>query len=223
MPHPNPSAWRVAFIHWVGRIAREVPMYTDEAMAILGLPPTATLDEAKQAFRTMINLHHPDHGGDVVQARNIIEAWEQLKKGITRTRAHRPSPPPSYSRPKPPPPPPRPDPTPPPSKPSSNPEVKVTWQEAERKTKGRSQPEAKDRQRVEDMIKKAMKVPSYAVKLKALAQQMANSIDDVNKALRRGRACEEHADVEGMDAIKVSTISQIFYARAMSLARVSGL
>jgi hypothetical protein len=102
----------------------------------------------------------------------------------------------------------------------------VTWRDAERKTGGQSRPDAKDKQRIDDMVTRAVKSRgNIPEKLKALANQMANSIDSVDKALRRGRACEEHPDVPGGDVgtsrdFQISTLSQIFYARAMMLAGV---
>ncbi len=243
MPLDKLAAWRIAYSHWVSRVARTVPMYTDEALKVLGLPATASVEDAKKAFRTLIMIHHPDRGGDIAKAVPIIEAWTQLKDGVTISRPNPTSgtypgsgyrSPPPRTRPRPPPPPPpRPPPRkpePPPAQPSQGPSskyppLKVTWKEAERATKvpnGTSQPEAKDRQRAEDLIKKAAKVPGYAIKMSALANQMANSIDSVAKALRRGRAFEDHDEVPGIDIHIIRSMSQIFYTRAMTLARVAG-
>lgn len=200
------------FTEHVQRIARTVPMYTDEALKVLGLPATASLDEAKRAYRALMMIHHPDRGGSHEKALQLNEAWAQLRDGVTITR-------PSWSRPQPSPPP-RPtkapytptpgyrsQPQPPPS--SSKPHVKMTWQRAEYLTGGRSNPESKDHKRVADMIMRAKGSPA---KLMALAQQMANSIDSVDKALRRGRACEESSDPSVVPA------SQFFYNRAQVLA-----
>jgi len=76
---------------------------------------------------------------------------------------------------------------------------------------GESRPDAKDIKRIDDMIVRAKGNPA---KLAALAQQMASSIDSIAKALRRGRAAEEHADSS------VNYASQVFYTRARTLAGV---
>ena len=225
------SASRVASAYVTSKIrryGRTVPMYTDEAMAVLGLPPTATMDEAKKAFRVMMLKHHPDHGGSHEKALEILEAWNQLKEGQTINRPYgsRPRPTPYSAPPRPSSPPPRPTPTPPrptPPPPTGNPNVKMTWQKAEQLTGKRSNPDAKDRNRIADMINRSK---GNTAKLLALAMQMANSIDGIDKALRRGRAAEEHADFSMGDRTWVNSVvnaqaSRIFYNRAFALAGVA--
>lgn len=223
MPIPKSSTQRVASVYRVAytyRLARTVPMYTDEAMAILELPATASVEEAKKAFRRMMMIHHPDKGGDHEKALKILEAWNQLKDGMTIPRS-RPSP--SYSRPQPssPPPRPTPQPTPRPQPSSTPPPAYGRWQKAEQKTGGNSRPDSKDRMRIEDMIKRSK---GNTVKLLALATQMANSIDDIGKALRRGRAAEEN-ESDLFDRMWTITYlngqaANIFYRRAFALAGV---
>jgi DnaJ-class molecular chaperone len=50
------------------------------ALAILGLPPTATPQQIKRRYRTLAKRHHPDRGGDQRQMQKIIVAYEFLMK-----------------------------------------------------------------------------------------------------------------------------------------------
>ncbi|HET7654774.1 MAG TPA: J domain-containing protein [Acidimicrobiales bacterium] len=40
-------------------------MDVDEARAVLGLAPSATVDDARAAYRRLVRAHHPDLAGDV--------------------------------------------------------------------------------------------------------------------------------------------------------------
>lgn len=48
---------------------------------VLGLPATATKDEAKEAYRRLAMQHHPDRGGDVEQFQAIKVAYELFQRG----------------------------------------------------------------------------------------------------------------------------------------------
>jgi hypothetical protein len=53
----------------------------DEARAVLGLAPSATVDDARAAYRRLVRAHHPDLAGDVgtrTTAR-VIDAWRVLR------------------------------------------------------------------------------------------------------------------------------------------------
>ncbi len=47
---------------------------------VLGVPSSATLEQAKAAYRKLVIKHHPDAGGDVDQFHKIREAWEQCER-----------------------------------------------------------------------------------------------------------------------------------------------
>ena len=51
-----------------------------QALAVLGLPPNATLQQIKRRYRTLAKQHHPDRGGDPRQMQKIIAAYEFLMK-----------------------------------------------------------------------------------------------------------------------------------------------
>ncbi|HWS83550.1 MAG TPA: J domain-containing protein [Ktedonobacteraceae bacterium] len=51
-----------------------------QALAVLGLPPTATPQQIKRRYRTLAKRYHPDRGGDQRQMQKIIAAYEILMK-----------------------------------------------------------------------------------------------------------------------------------------------
>ncbi|ROR29533.1 TerB family tellurite resistance protein [Inmirania thermothiophila] len=61
-----------------------------DAFRILGLPPDATLEEARRAYRRLLARHHPDRaGGDEAvrraaeaRTREIIAAWGRLRAAL---------------------------------------------------------------------------------------------------------------------------------------------
>lgn len=52
-----------------------------EARAVLGLAPTATLDDARAAYRRLVRTHHPDVAGEAGARRTarVIDAWRVLR------------------------------------------------------------------------------------------------------------------------------------------------
>ncbi len=51
-----------------------------QALAVLGLPPTATPQQIKRRYRALAKRHHPDLGGDPQQMQRIIAAYDFLVK-----------------------------------------------------------------------------------------------------------------------------------------------
>ncbi len=51
-----------------------------QALAVLGLPPTATPQQIKRRYRALAKRYHPDRGGDQRQMHKIIAAYEFLMK-----------------------------------------------------------------------------------------------------------------------------------------------
>lgn len=51
-----------------------------QALAILGLPLTATPQQIKRRYRTLAKRYHPDRGGDLQQMQRIVAAYEFLMK-----------------------------------------------------------------------------------------------------------------------------------------------
>ena len=51
-----------------------------QALSVLGLPPTATPQQIKRRYRVLAKKHHPDRGGDRQQMMRIIAAYELLMK-----------------------------------------------------------------------------------------------------------------------------------------------
>jgi hypothetical protein len=56
----------------------------DDPFAVLGLPPTATLDDVRAARRRLAKSVHPDHGGDDARMREINRAFDLAVKAILR-------------------------------------------------------------------------------------------------------------------------------------------
>lgn len=55
-------------------------MQRQQALAVLGLPPSATRQQIKRRYRVLAKQHHPDRGGDQRQMQRIIAAYELLMK-----------------------------------------------------------------------------------------------------------------------------------------------
>lgn len=55
-------------------------MLRQQALVVLGLPPTATPQQIKRRYRTLAKRYHPDRGGDQRQMQKIIAAYEYLMK-----------------------------------------------------------------------------------------------------------------------------------------------
>ena len=51
-----------------------------QALTVLGLPPTANLQQIKRRYRALAKRYHPDCGGDQRQMQKIIAAYEFLMK-----------------------------------------------------------------------------------------------------------------------------------------------
>ncbi len=51
-----------------------------QALAVLGLPPTATPAQIKQRYRKLAKRYHPDLGGDPRQMQRLTAAYEFLVK-----------------------------------------------------------------------------------------------------------------------------------------------
>ncbi len=52
---------------------------------VLGVPPTASQDELRRAFRRALRATHPDTGGDQVRFVAVQLAWEQVGDPATRS------------------------------------------------------------------------------------------------------------------------------------------
>jgi DnaJ-class molecular chaperone len=52
-----------------------------QAHSILGVSPSATLDEVKKAYKKLAMKHHPDRGGDPAKFKEIHEAYDCIVKG----------------------------------------------------------------------------------------------------------------------------------------------
>jgi DnaJ-domain-containing protein 1 len=68
--------------HSNGNPARNL-VQRQQALAVLGLPATATPQQIKRRYRSLAKRYHPDRGGDQRQMQRIIAAYELLMKEQT--------------------------------------------------------------------------------------------------------------------------------------------
>ena len=73
------------------RSERSIPKSTTasaDPYAVLGLPPTASLEEVKKRYRKLTMIYHPDREGGYTEAmKRVNEAYEQItkeKEGVAR-------------------------------------------------------------------------------------------------------------------------------------------
>jgi hypothetical protein len=76
----------------------------DDPFAVLGVPPTATLEDVRAARRRLAKDAHPDHGGDETRMRELNRAFDLAVKAILRPEPGPDAPSPSSRTPPAPPP-----------------------------------------------------------------------------------------------------------------------
>lgn len=71
---------------WLDQFWRKFHSYqkADDAFGALGLAEDASWEQVQQAYRSLINQHHPDKGGDVQRFRHVRDAYEALKLRFER-------------------------------------------------------------------------------------------------------------------------------------------
>jgi DnaJ-domain-containing protein 1 len=67
-----------AEVQWVANDAGKGTTPQIDPYSVLHLLPTAPPDLIKAAYRTLAQLHHPDHGGDTRTMQLINEAYKRL-------------------------------------------------------------------------------------------------------------------------------------------------
>lgn len=65
---------------WLRRLDEQDPWF------VLGVHPGADLDEVRARYRELALEHHPDRGGDPVQMRRILHAWDQIRMRLATGR-----------------------------------------------------------------------------------------------------------------------------------------
>ncbi len=77
---------------WLGRL--RTGMGPSPALAALGLPPTASLEEVERAYRELVKQAHPDRGGNVEHFKRLQTIYEQAKRQAARrgSSAQKPQP-----------------------------------------------------------------------------------------------------------------------------------
>jgi len=81
------SDWGKAFSETMGAEEARTRLDKDNPLFILGLTELPkTLEELKKVYRKLINIHHPDKGGDPAIAVKIIAAYSLLEDRIQRLK-----------------------------------------------------------------------------------------------------------------------------------------
>jgi len=62
---------------------------------VLGVPPGASLEEARGRYRELALQHHPDRGGDEAQMRRFTRAYDAIRRRLAHGKLRRPSPTPA--------------------------------------------------------------------------------------------------------------------------------
>ena len=66
---------------WGSRINPVRPVLErQQALAVMGLPPTATPQQIKRRYRLLAKKHHPDRGGDPREMQRLAAAYQLLMK-----------------------------------------------------------------------------------------------------------------------------------------------
>lgn len=78
----TPNQWRHHFEKVMGIKEAEQILGKKSPLQILGFTATPTLKELNQRFRELIKTVHPDTGGTVEQAQEVIAAYTKLKSQI---------------------------------------------------------------------------------------------------------------------------------------------
>lgn len=58
----------------------ESDMSLESAYAVLGLPPTASIEEVERNYRNLAKVFHPDKGGYTEAMRFLNQAYEMVKR-----------------------------------------------------------------------------------------------------------------------------------------------
>lgn len=67
---------------FTGFLALPAPGEKRPWRAVLGIDATASIDDARKAWRQQLAQHHPDRGGDATRAAAINEAWAEAQEAI---------------------------------------------------------------------------------------------------------------------------------------------
>lgn len=70
--------YRVYFQYFKEHGLSMADAYDPGLLSLLGLPPYATLQDIKQRYRELAQVHHPDHGGDHDAFIEVVDAYERL-------------------------------------------------------------------------------------------------------------------------------------------------
>jgi hypothetical protein len=77
-PRGNPSAWAGTFSGVWENSPTVKALESLECYRILGVQPNASKSELKARFRSLVKLHHPDHGGDRTTYEQVVDAYRRI-------------------------------------------------------------------------------------------------------------------------------------------------
>jgi DnaJ domain/RNA ligase len=77
-PKGNPEQWRKSFDHTFENSQSVKSIISTSHYSILGLLPSATEQEVRKTYRSLIKQHHPDHGGDRNTFEKLTNAYNNI-------------------------------------------------------------------------------------------------------------------------------------------------
>lgn len=83
----RPTDWKFNYHDRMGLDAAKVEVGDDSPHGILGVSKSASWDEIKTAYRSLVMQHHPDRpNGDAAKFRRVQGAYEVLEDIFARKR-----------------------------------------------------------------------------------------------------------------------------------------
>lgn len=67
---------------FTGFAALPAPDSSEDFRVVLGLDASSNIEDARNAYRRLASLHHPDKGGDAGYFGRVVRAWERAQREL---------------------------------------------------------------------------------------------------------------------------------------------